>query len=69
MSISLESFWIGFAGFLVLPWTTLAWAIAYAPLGGVEGFGILLVAFGFIMDVSSWFGAGRERANRQPDMV
>ncbi len=64
LAIALDSFWIGLAGFLLLPWTTLFWSIAYAPIQGVEGFGLLLVAFGFIMDVTSWFGAGREQSAR-----
>ncbi|MEZ5239372.1 MAG: hypothetical protein R2716_10665 [Microthrixaceae bacterium] len=64
LSLALDSFWLGLAGFLVLPWTTLAWAVAYAPFTGVEGFGVLLVAFGFVVDVSSWLGTGRERSRR-----
>ena len=31
MSIAFDSFWWGFLGFIFLPWTTLAWAVAYAP--------------------------------------
>ncbi len=64
MSVAIDSFWLGFAGFLFLPWTTLFWAIAYAPLHGVSGLGMLLVAFGFVVDITSWMGAGRERSQR-----
>lgn len=64
LSIALDSFWVGFAGFLVLPWTTLAWAVAYAPVVGVRGFGLLLVAFAFVMDLSAWFSTGREGYQR-----
>ena len=64
LSIALDSFWVGFAGFLVLPWTTLAWAVAYAAVVGVRGFGILLVAFAFVVDLSSWFSTGREGYQR-----
>ena len=39
MSIAFDSFWWGLLGFILLPWTTLAWAIAYAPARGVTGFG------------------------------
>ena len=35
---------IGCAGFFLLPWTTLAWAICYAPVAGVHGFGWFVVA-------------------------
>lgn len=64
LSIAVDSFWLGFAGFLVLPWTTFAWAVAYAPLGGVSGLGLFLVAFGFIVDITSWLGTGREGYQR-----
>ncbi|MFV0315914.1 MAG: hypothetical protein ACK5O2_02995 [Microthrixaceae bacterium] len=65
LEVAFTSFWLGLAGFLVLPWTTLAWAIAYSPFTQVSGFGLLLVAFGFMADVMSWFGAGREGSDRQ----
>lgn len=64
LSIALDSFWVGLAGFLVLPWTTFAWAVAYQPIHGVTGFGVLLVAFGFVVDISSWLGTGREGYSR-----
>ena len=31
MGIAFERFWMGLLGFLFLPWTTLAWALAYQP--------------------------------------
>ena len=34
MSIAFDSFWWGLLGFIFLPWTTLAWAVAYAPIRG-----------------------------------
>lgn len=64
LALALDSFWVGLAGFLVLPWTTFAWAVAYAPVTGVSGLGVLLVAFGFIMDVTAWLGTGREGYQR-----
>jgi hypothetical protein len=41
------------------------YALTYAPLGGVSGFGWFLVAFGFLLDLGSWFGGGREAQRRQ----
>jgi len=61
MTIAFQSGWYAIIGFLLLPWTTLAWAICYNPFFGVSGFGLLIVAFGFILDVSSWFGGARSR--------
>ena len=34
MGIAFERFWMGLLGFLFLPWTTLAWALAYQPRNG-----------------------------------
>lgn len=49
-----DSFWLGFAGFVFLPFTTFFYAIAYEPVVGVDGFGWFLVAFGFILDIAHW---------------
>jgi hypothetical protein len=72
MSLAFDSFLIGFLGFLFLPWTALAYVICYAPgdlthARGVQGFGWLVVAFAFIVDISSYTSgerARRERARR-----
>lgn len=58
--------WLGILGFLFLPWTTLAWAVAYQPVAdiGVTGFGWFLVGFAFLVDVSTYAGSTRSRANR-----
>ena len=42
MSAAFNSFWIGFLGFLFLPWTTLAWVVLRAGRG-VTGFGWFIV--------------------------
>ncbi len=63
LDVAYDSFWLGFLGFLFLPWTTLAYALAYEPLNnGVNGLGLALVVLAFIVDVMSMFGAGRRRA-------
>jgi len=64
LDLAFDSFWTGFAGFLLLPWTTLAYALAYAPIGEVSGIGWLLVGFGLAVDLGSWFGGGREGRRR-----
>lgn len=59
-----DRFWVGLVGFLFLPWTTLVWALAYAPGRGVRGFGLVLVAFAFFVDLSTHAAASRARRER-----
>lgn len=60
-SIAFNSFWIAAIGFIVLPWTTLAWVVAYAPIKGIEGFGWFIVLFAFLVDVASWGNSARRQ--------
>jgi hypothetical protein len=42
-------------GLLFLPWTTIAYVLAWGPVYGVSGFwGWLLVALGFALDVATY---------------
>ncbi|MDZ7732076.1 MAG: hypothetical protein U5R31_02305 [Acidimicrobiia bacterium] len=66
LTIAFDSFLIGFLGFLILPYTTVLYALAYRPSAGVSGFGWFLVAVGFALDLSSLFGGGR-KANERRD--
>ena len=65
LAIAFNSFFIGFAGFVFLPYTTVLFAICYEPNKGVSGIGWLLVIFGFILDMGSWFGGGQQAKQRQ----
>jgi hypothetical protein len=67
LSIAMDSFLMGALGFVFLPYTTVFYALCYAPGlgGGVSGFGWLLVALGFLLDLGSWFGGGKQAQNRQ----
>ena len=67
MAIAFSSFWIAFIGFLVLPWTTLAWAVAYAPRGGVTGFGWFIVILAFLADLSTLAGGAEARRRRRAE--
>jgi hypothetical protein len=58
---------VPFVGFLVLPWTTLAWTACYAPIVGVTGFGWFLVIFAFFVDLASYGSAARAR--RESDLI
>jgi len=64
MSAAFDSFWIALLGFFILPWTTLAWAVCYAPVAGVHGFGWFVVAFGFIVDIGSYTSGRRAQQDR-----
>ena len=59
MKVAFTSGWIALVGFLVLPWTTLAWAVAYQTEQGVRGFGWLLVGLAFLVDISSYLNGER----------
>jgi len=48
-------------GFFLLPWTTLAWAIAWAPIAGIQGFGWAIVALGLVVDLSTHAAAAQSR--------
>jgi hypothetical protein len=64
MSAAFNSFWVPLIGFFFLPWTTLAWAVAYAPVGGVTGFGWFIVILGFVADITTFTSGARARGDR-----
>ncbi len=51
-------------GLLFLPYTTLFYVLAYAPIVGVSAIGWFFVVFGFLLDLTSLFGGGREGRRR-----
>ena len=60
-----DTFIVPFLGFIFLPWTTLAWAVAYAPVGGVTGFGWFIVIFAFAVDLMTHIGSAQARRQRK----
>jgi hypothetical protein len=64
MSDAFNSFWLALIGFIFLPWTTLAWAIAYAPRAGVTGFGWFVVILAFLGDLTTHVGSAQARRSR-----
>ena len=57
-------FVIPLLGLLLLPYTTLFYVLAWAPVGGVSGWGWLIVALGFFCDLGHLAGGaitGRQR--------
>jgi hypothetical protein len=41
-------------GLIFLPWTTLAYVLAWGPVNAVSGAGWLVVALGFAADIASY---------------
>src|SRR5580658_2415034 len=65
LTIAFHSGWEGILGFIFLPYTTLFYALVYAPGKGVDPFGWVIVAFGILFDVGSHlFGSRAERRRR-----
>jgi hypothetical protein len=48
------------AGLVLLPYTTLFYVIAYAPVAGVSTFGWIFVLVGLALDLAHLFGGSRE---------
>ena len=65
MEIAFNSFWWALIGFIFLPWTTIAWALAYAPRDGVTGFGWFIVGFAFFVDLTTHIGSTQARRKRE----
>ena len=55
-----DGFVVPFIGFLFLPATTLAYAIAQNELGGLNGLGIVVVLIGLAVDIGL-IGGGASR--------
>ena len=56
-----DTFLIPFLGFLFLPWTTLAYAVAQNSFGGLHDLGLLLVILGVLADIGVFGGGARYR--------
>jgi uncharacterized membrane protein len=53
-----STFIVPFIGLLILPYTTLFYVLAWAPVNGVSGWGWVFVIFGVLCDVSHWASSG-----------
>jgi hypothetical protein len=62
MSRAFDNFLLPLLGFLFLPWTTIAFAIAQNELGGPSGIGLLVIVLGFLGDVGVLGGGARSRS-------
>jgi hypothetical protein len=50
-------------GIIFLPYTTLFWAFAAAPLGSANAWGWFCVMLGFLLDLSHWYSLYVRRNN------
>ena len=57
-----DNLWLPLLGVVFLPWTALFYAIAYAPIVGVEGFGVFFVLLGLLLDVATYAGSPKARS-------
>jgi len=64
LTIAFDHFIFGFVGFVLLPWTTLAYAVTYAPIAGVTGVGWVLVLVGLLFDLGSYGSGGKAQRDR-----
>jgi hypothetical protein len=64
LTIAFRSGWEGVIGFILLPYTTLLYALVYAPGRGVDSFGWVIVALGVLLDLSSHLFGSRARRRR-----
>lgn len=66
LTVAFESFWFGLLGFLLLPFTTVFFALAYSPAdGGVTGIGWAFVVLGLLLDLASYSSGGYGNQQRQ----
>jgi hypothetical protein len=63
ISRAIDSWIVAFLGFLLLPWTTLAYVVFYDVGAGreVAGFEWFLVGLAFLADIISYVGGRRAR--------
>ena len=60
-STAFDSFWEGFIGFLLLPYTTLFYVLMENWQDPITAFGWLFVILGFFLDISNYVGSARRR--------
>jgi hypothetical protein len=63
-----DTFIIPFAGFLLLPWTTLMYTIVWQVGVGVDGWNWLWVGLALVCDIASYSGSAYGNRDRIPGM-
>ena len=69
LNTAISSGWLGLLGFLFLPTTTIAYAVAQNEFttitGGLETTGVLIIILGVAVDLGLLGGSGRGVARRE----
>jgi len=65
LSRAFHTFWWPFLGFLFLPTTTMAYAVAQNEFHGVHGWGLVVLILGVIVDFALLGGGGRGIGRRR----
>lgn len=66
ISTAIDSWILSTIGFLFLPFTTLGYVLVYEWNDGVHGFGWVLVAGAFLLDIANYAGSGYTNKDRMP---
>lgn len=61
LSRAFDSWLVPFIGFVLLPWTTLAYAVMWSSSHRVSGFEWFIVILAFLIDLSAHARSGRLR--------
>jgi hypothetical protein len=61
MTRAFDTFLLPFLGFVFLPWTTIAFAIARNEFGGLNGIGLIIVVLALLADIGILGGGARSR--------
>ena len=61
LSRAFDSWLIPLAGFFLLPWTTLVYALLWTTTRHVDGIEWAFVAVAFLIDIGSLLGGGKYR--------
>jgi len=61
MSRAFDTLLLPLLGFIFLPWTTIAFAIAQNEFGGPSGLGLVVIILGVLADIGVLGGGARSR--------
>ena len=61
MSRAFDTLLLPLLGFIFLPWTTIAFAIAQNEFGGPSGIGLVVIILGVLADIGVLGGGARSR--------
>jgi hypothetical protein len=61
LAIAFDSWFLPVIGWFLLPWTTLVYTFAYAPLDGVTGVGWVFVIIAVLVDLGAVGSASKAR--------